>query len=97
MILESARLTVRPGQDAAFTQALIQARPLISASPGFVEIEVRPCLEQAGCYLLLVWWETLEDHTAGFRNSDRYLQWKALLHSFYDPFPVVEHFAESIV
>ncbi len=97
MILESAMLTVRPGQAAAFEAALAQARPLIAASRGFKAIEVRPCIEAPGRYLLLVWWETLADHTQGFRGSDRYAQWKALLHHFYDPFPTVEHFAASVV
>ncbi|PEL50642.1 antibiotic biosynthesis monooxygenase, partial [Bacillus toyonensis] len=47
---------------------------------------------QKGKYLLLVQWETLEDHTVGFRQSEQYQKWKALLHHFYDPFPTVEHF-----
>ena len=37
-------------------------------------------------------WNTLEDHTIGFRESDEYQRWKALLHQFYDPFPTVEHY-----
>ena len=41
---------------------------------------------------LLVRWDTLEAHTQGFRGSPQYQQWKALLHHFYDPFPVVEHY-----
>ena len=97
MILESAMLTIRPGQAAAFEAALAEARPLIAASKGFKGIEVRPCIEAPGQYLLLVWWETLEDHTEGFRGSDRYPKWKALLHHFYDPFPTVEHFGDSVV
>jgi heme-degrading monooxygenase HmoA len=97
MILEAALLTIRPGQDAAFAAAMTEAKPLITASPGFRGIELRPCLEQAGRYLLLVRWDSLEDHTEGFRGSQRYQHWKALLHHFYDPFPVVEHFADSII
>ena len=97
MILEAALLTVRPDHDAAFATALAQARPLIAASPGFHAMEVRPCLEQPRRYLLLVWWERLTDHTEGFRGSERYAQWKALLHHFYDPFPTVEHFGPTIV
>ena len=97
MILESAMLTIRPGQVAAFEAALAEARPLIAASPGFNGIEVRPCIEAPGRYLLLVRWETLEDHTEGFRGSDQYPKWKALLHHFYDPFPTVEHFGDSAV
>ena len=97
MILESAMLSIRPGQDDAFQDALVKARPLIASSAGFKGIEVRPCIEAPGRYLLLVWWETLADHTEGFRGSDRYPKWKALLHHFYDPFPTVEHFGNSIL
>lgn len=50
-------------------------------------------VEQPSTYLLLVEWQTLEDHTVGFRQSAPYQQWRALLHHFYDPFPVVQHFA----
>ena len=97
MILESAQLCIRPGEGAAFEAAIARARPLITASKGFKGIEVRPCLEAPGRYLLLVWWERLEDHIEGFRGSDRYANWKALLHHFYDPFPTVEHFGESVI
>ena len=50
------------------------------------------CTENADRYLLLVWWDTLEDHTEGFRGSDDYQEWRALLHHFYEPFPKVEHY-----
>jgi len=97
MILESAILRIRPAQDAAFVAALATARPLLAATPGFLGLEVCPCIEQPGHYLLLVRWEKLTDHTEGFRNSERYQQWKALLHHYYDPFPTVEHFLPSII
>jgi heme-degrading monooxygenase HmoA len=42
--------------------------------------------------LLLVEWESLEAHTQGFRGSAAYEEWRRLLHHFYEPFPVVEHF-----
>ena len=45
-------------------------------------------------YLLLVHWESVEAHEQGFRGSPEYERWRALLHGFYEPFPVVEHFAE---
>lgn len=96
MILETAILNVKPGQTAAFELAMAEARPLIAATPGFKGIEVRPCLETPGRYLLLVWWEKLENHTIGFRQSDRYQEWRKRLHHFYDPFPLVEHYADPI-
>ena len=49
-------------------------------------------MERPSCFLLLVEWERLEDHTEGFRGSTAYEEWRAALHHFYDPFPIVEHF-----
>jgi heme-degrading monooxygenase HmoA len=49
-------------------------------------------VEKASDYLLLVRWQTLEDHTIGFRQSAEYQRWRALLHHFYDPMPDVLHY-----
>ena len=94
MILEAAYLLVIPGQETQFEQAFGQASPLIAATPGYVSHQLQRCLEEPGCYLLLVRWRTLEAHTEGFRRSPRYQQWKTLLHHFYDPFPTVQHFEQ---
>ena len=96
MILEHALLQVRPGMEAQFEAAMREALPLIAATPGFIKLDVRPCLEAKGRYLLLVEWETLEAHTQGFRGSERYGEWKRRLHHFYDPFPLVEHYGVSV-
>jgi heme-degrading monooxygenase HmoA len=96
LILEHAILNVRPGQGPAFEQAMAAAIPLIKATPGFIDLEVRPCLEAPGRDLLLVRWETLEAHTEGFRGSGRYREWRERLHGFYDPFPIVEHYGDPV-
>ncbi len=92
MILEVAILDVRAGLADDFEGAFAQASPIISSMKGYQRHELRRCVEVANRYLLLVWWDTLEDHTVGFRGSPEYQQWKALLHHFYDPFPTVEHY-----
>jgi heme-degrading monooxygenase HmoA len=96
VITEHAVLEVIPGQEQAFVDAMGTAKALIAASPGFVSLRVERCIERPSCFLLLVEWETLEDHTEGFRGSAAYEEWRAALHHFYDPFPVVEHF-EAVV
>ncbi len=96
MVIEHALLRVRAGETKAFEAAMAQARPLIAASPGFHNIEIRPCLEQEGLYLLLVTWEDIASHRDGFRLSDRYQQWRALLHHFYDPMPEIDYFGDSL-
>ncbi|MCT8972398.1 antibiotic biosynthesis monooxygenase family protein [Microbaculum marinisediminis] len=96
MILEHAILNVKPGQADAFEAAMREALPLISASDGFRGLEVRRCIESPDRYVLLVRWDSVEAHDPGFRGSDRYPRWKALLHRFYDPFPVVEHYGAPV-
>lgn len=96
MIIEHALLQVRSGEEAAFEAAMARARPLIAASPGFGGIEIRPPLDAGGPYLLLVQWDSVEAHRDGFRQSDRYQQWRALLHHYYDPMPRVTYFGESL-
>lgn len=93
-VLEVAPLHIRPGQTAAFETAFAQAQGIISGMPGYQRHELQRCLEDDHKYLLLVWWDSLTDHTEGFRGSAEYQQWRALLHHFYDPFPVVEHFVK---
>jgi heme-degrading monooxygenase HmoA len=96
MIVESAILPIKSGQEAAFETALRDALPLIQASKGFRKIEVRPCVEQKGRYLLLVWWDTVEDHTIGFRGSERYQNWRAALHHFYEGPLTVMHYGDPV-
>lgn len=95
MILESAVLDVKPQQTGEFEAAFREAQRILSASPGYLSHELQRCVEKSNRYLLLVRWRSLEDHTVGFRQSEPYQRWKGLLHHFYDPFPVVEHY-ESV-
>jgi heme-degrading monooxygenase HmoA len=96
VIIEHALLHVRNGQAAEFEAALGKAKPLIAASPGFQGIELRPASEESGLYLLLVRWDDIASHRDGFRTSDRYQEWRSLLHHFYEPMPEVRYFGESL-
>lgn len=96
MITELAILNVRNGLEESFESDFAIAGKYISAIKGYIEHSLSRCLEQKNKYILLVKWEQLEDHTIGFRESAEYVEWKKLLHHYYDPFPIVEHF-ETII
>ena len=96
VILEHAVLPVRPGKESDFLEAFGAAKQIIASMTGFHRLKLSRCIEQPSTFLLLVEWETLEDHTQGFRSSAEYREWRRLLHHFYDPFPVVEHFKELL-
>lgn len=93
MVLEVALLDVKPGETESFERDFEQAQSVIMSMRGYVGHSLSRCLENADRYVLLVRWETLEDHTEGFRGSAEYQEWKRLLHHYYDPFPTVEHFS----
>lgn len=92
MILEAVILDVKPGREADYERDFALASRQIRAIDGYVAHELHRCLERTGRYLLLVHWESLEAHTETFRNSAEYVEWKRLLHPYYDPFPNVEHY-----
>jgi heme-degrading monooxygenase HmoA len=92
VILEVAILPVLPDRCAEFEVAFRQASSIIASMPGYLGHELQCCVKKPNQYLLLVKWQRLEDHTVGFRGSPQYQEWRRLLHHFYDPFPVVEHY-----
>ncbi|MDR5698795.1 antibiotic biosynthesis monooxygenase family protein [Agromyces aerolatus] len=94
MILEHAVLPVVPGREAEFEAAFAEARGLIASTPGFIDLRLSRSIETPNEYLLLVHWDSVEAHEQRFRGSPEYGRWRELLHGFYEPFPVVSHFAE---
>lgn len=94
MILEVVDIRIQPGQQAAFEQAVRAGiATAIAQAKGFSRYELRHGIESPERYLLLIHWETLEDHTEGFRNSPAFAQWRALVGPFFAQPPLVEHFA----
>ena len=92
MILEVAILNVIPGQEDDFLAAFSKAQRIISKMEGYISHQLKRCIEHSSQFILLVEWEKLTDHAVGFRESAEYQEWKSLLHHFYDPFPIVEHY-----
>jgi heme-degrading monooxygenase HmoA len=96
MILEVAILKIKPGMNQQFEVAFTEAAQIIASMKGYISHDLQKCLEIENQYLLLVNWQTIDDHTIGFRQSSEYQNWKKLLHHFYDPFPTVEHYQTII-
>lgn len=93
MILELADIRILPGQGAAFDQAIERGlREVISKAKGFQGFKVNKGIESPERYVLQIFWDTLEDHTVGFRQSDAFTQWRSIVGPFFAGPPVVEHF-----
>lgn len=91
-VTEQAVLQVKSGQVEEFIEAFTEAQTIIADMPGCRRVSLSRCVEQTNQFLLLVEWDRIEDHTHGFRESPEYERWRSLLHHFYEPFPIVEHY-----
>ncbi|MHB8209322.1 antibiotic biosynthesis monooxygenase family protein [Mucilaginibacter sp.] len=95
MILEVAIINIIPDLEDDFLNAFSKAEPIISKIKGYISHQLKRCIENTSQFILLVEWETLTDHTVGFRESAEYQEWKSLLNHFYNTFPIVQHYENS--
>lgn len=94
MILEIADLRIQPGRNADFEAAAAEgAASVLARAEGYRAHKVMKGVESPDRYVLLIWWETLENHTVDFRGGPLFSQWRALVGPFFAAPPVVEHFA----
>ena len=96
MILEIADIRIQPGQQAGFEAALREGiANALSRSPGFLRVSVQHGIESPERYVLLIEWQTLEDHTEGFRNGPLFAVWRGHIGRFFASPPAVEHFSTA--
>jgi heme-degrading monooxygenase HmoA len=95
MIIEHADLTIVAGREEEFVQAFPAARDIISAADGFHWLELLRGVEHPSTFLLLVGWESLEAHLQGFRESERFVQWRGVIGEFLAGPTNVTHLAST--
>ena len=93
MILELADFSIQPGQNAAFEEVVQRGlNHIISRAHGFQGFKLNHCVERPERYVLQIFWNTLEDHTVGFRQSPAFTEWRTIVGPFFATAPIVEHF-----
>ncbi|MDP3864436.1 MAG: antibiotic biosynthesis monooxygenase, partial [Rhodoferax sp.] len=84
MILELADISIHPGQNAAFEEAIERGlKTVIAHAKGFEGFKVNRGIESPQRYILQIFWTTLEDHTVGFRGSPAFAEWRAIVGPFF--------------
>ncbi|MGB4347568.1 MAG: antibiotic biosynthesis monooxygenase [Burkholderiaceae bacterium] len=93
MILELADIHIQPGKQAEFDVAILHGvQSVISKAKGFHGYKINKGMESPERYVLMIFWETLENHTVDFRSSPAFAEWRAIVGPFFAAPPVVEHF-----
>lgn len=94
MVLEIARFSITPGREDEFAVAYAQGRELLVQTPGCRTIRMTRGIESPSTFVLMVEWDSVEDHEVGFRGSERFPAWRALITPFFAEPPAVEHYAD---
>jgi heme-degrading monooxygenase HmoA len=91
VIYEMANIAVMAGKEEAFEAGVAQALPLFHRARGCRGVELHRSIEQPDHYVLMVQWETLDDHMVHFRGSEDFQTWRSLVGPYFAQPPVVGH------
>lgn len=91
MVIESAKLPVAPGQEEEFERAMVRGREILENAPGSGKVIVSRGVESPSTYLLLVEWDSVEQHQKA-AEDESFLEFRELLRGFYEDKPTVAHF-----
>jgi heme-degrading monooxygenase HmoA len=93
MILEVADFRIKPGTQAAFDAAIKQGvETVVARAKGYRGHRVQKGIESPDRYLLMIYWDTVENHTVDFRQSPAFQEWRAFVGPYFAAPPNVEHF-----
>ena len=93
MILELADIRIQPGKQSEFDAAILRGlTQVIATSKGFRGYKVNKGVESPERYVLMIFWEALENHTVDFRESPAFQEWRSIVGPYFAAPPMVEHF-----
>lgn len=94
MIIEHAALTIKNGVVKEFLQTIHSAFPLLSSARGYLSHALLQNKEYPNQYILVVYWNSLEDHIERFVGSPEFKKWDSMISKFFDCDPTVLHYTE---
>lgn len=96
MIKEIAQVEVLPGKSADFLAAVnLAVAQVLATAKGYVAFEVYKSVERENVFMFEIQWETLADHTIGFRQSELFPKWRAIIGPYFASPPQVEHWGSA--
>jgi heme-degrading monooxygenase HmoA len=96
MVIEHAVLTIKEELVEEFVQTINEAFPILSSSEGYLSHKLFRNKEKPTHFILVVHWNSLEDHLDGFVGSAKFKKWDSMLKHFFDSYPKVLHYSELI-
>jgi heme-degrading monooxygenase HmoA len=91
VVYEMAHITVQQGKNAEFEAGVAQAVPLFNRARGCHGLELHRTVEEPNQYVLVVQWDTVDDHMVHFRESEDFQEWRRLVGPYFEKPPTVVH------
>lgn len=91
MIHEIAQIVIKPGKGSEFEKAFSQALPLFKRAYCCECARLERSVETPDRYLIVIGWQTMDDHVVKFRASDDYTVWRDLVGDLFAAPPLVDH------
>lgn len=93
MILELVDILIHQGQQADFDTAIRRGlNEVIAQAKGFKGFQINKGIESPERYVVMIYWETIENHTIDFRESPAFSAWRSIVGPYFVRPPIVEHF-----
>ncbi len=96
MVTEIADFTVLADSQEKFADAVAEGLKYVSDTPGFRTARLTRSAETPTRFILLIEWDSIEAHTVGFRGSENFPRWRAVVGPHFDGAPNVEHFDDVV-
>jgi heme-degrading monooxygenase HmoA len=91
MVSEIAQISIKAGLEKDFEAGVAKAVPVFLRAKGCHGVRLERSIEHPSRYLLVVAWDTVEDHTVGFRSSEDFKEWRRLVGHCFENAPEVQH------
>lgn len=91
MIYEIALLSIQSEHIASFKRAFAEVAPLLSRAKGYGGHFLAQGIETPQQFNLIVQWQSIEDHTPGFEESEDHRKFMMGLQEYFAEEPTVYH------
>ena len=91
MVTEFAQIQVKAGMEQELITGVEKSRKLFLAAKGCKGMTLQRSIEEPAMFILMVQWETVEDHMVHFRESEGFQAWRGNVGHCFAASPVVWH------
>lgn len=94
-VVEMVELHAAEGAGEALEAAVAEAAELFRGK-GATSFVLSRQVEEPGHYRLAIGWRSIEDHTVGFRESEAFGAWRALVTPHLAQAPAATHWTDAL-